>query len=97
MTIDFIIKREFFNEILSGKKKEEYRDCTDRLINKICVLDENGNASDIKKIDSIRFFEGYVKGRREMLVECLDVEVDTYEDTDEDYFVFILGKIFSHN
>lgn len=97
MVLDLIIKREFFNEILSGVKTEEYRDCTDRLINKICVLDEEGNATDVKKIESIRFFEGYNKGRREMLVECLDVEVDTYEDTGEDYFVFILGKIFSHN
>jgi hypothetical protein len=97
MTIDLIIKREFFNQILLGKKKEEYRDCTDRLINKICVLDEDGNATEIKKIESIRFFEGYNKGRREMLVECFDVEVDSYEDTNEDYFVFILGKIISHN
>lgn len=97
MVLDLIIKREYFNEILSGNKKEEYRDCKDRLVNKICVLDENGIATEIKKIDSIRFFEGYNKGRREMVVECLDVKVDTYEDTDEDYFVFILGKIFSNN
>jgi hypothetical protein len=95
MTLDLIIKREFFNEILSGEKKEEYRDCKDRLINQICICDENGIAEDIKPIESIRFFEGYRKDRRQMIVECRGVEIDTYEDCEEDYFVFLLGDVIS--
>lgn len=95
MTISFILKKEFFNQILNGQKTEEYRDCTDALLKKVCNLDENGDAIDFKPFKEVVFYEGYQKGRREMTVECLGIEVDSYEDTGEDYFVFLLGKILS--
>ena len=55
------LKRKWFNMILSGEKKEEYRELKPYWMKRI--LDENGF---FRKFDSVIFYEGYRKGRRTM-------------------------------
>ena len=103
MRISFIIKQQYFDQILSGTKKEEYRGYSEQLLKKICQLDENGNATDFKPIKEIEFFVGYQKNRKSAVVECLGIEVDCYQDDngnpigDDEYFVFSLGRVVSTN
>lgn len=103
MRISFIIKQQYFDQIISGEKKEEYRDYTESLLKKICQLDEDGNATDFKPIKEIEFLVGYQKNRKSAVVECLGIEVDYYQDDngnpieDDEYFVFSLGRVVSTN
>ncbi len=99
MRINLIIKRQWFDEIRSGKKTKEYRETTERMINQICETGErDGEFLQIisfKPVTEILLLNGYHKNRPTMLVECTGIEITT--ETDEcgeyDMFVFSLGKI----
>lgn len=102
MTLDLIIKQKHLEEIVSGAKKEEYRDVTDRLLKQVCDLDSEGNATDYKPIKTLRLFAGYKKDRKFAVVEVLDIELDVYLDddgneTEDEYFVFVLGRVIETN
>lgn len=102
MTLDLIIKQKHLEEIVSSAKKEEYRDVTDRLLKQVCDLDSEGNATSYKPIKTLRLFAGYKKDRKFAVVEVLDIELDVYLDddgneTEDEYFVFVLGKVVETN
>lgn len=102
MTHDLIIKQKHLEEIVSGAKKEEYRDVTDRLLKQVCDLDSEGNATGYKPIKTLRLFAGYKKDRKFAVVEVRDIELDVYLDddgneTEDEYFVFVLGKVVETN
>jgi hypothetical protein len=100
MQIDLQLKKEYLTDILSGKKIEEFRECTDANIKKFCELDGEGNAASIKPITQIRFFNGYATDRPMAIVEVKGLTLDPYEGVDVDkaeeedtVFVFKLGRV----
>ena len=102
MEISFIIKTEHLAEIVAGTKTEEYRDVTDRLLKQVCDLDSEGNATGYKPIKTLRLFAGYKKDRKFAVVEVKDIELDVYLDddgneTEDEYFVFVLGRVIETN
>lgn len=94
-----VLQKKWFEQILSGEKKEEYRDFTEYYVSRLGVLDKDGELIDTKKFDTVRFQLGYRKNAPQIVVECKDVlievdENDSDEITDENSnFVIILGEI----
>ena len=91
MRVSLIIKRHWFNEIRAGRKKQEFRAITPRLINQICNLDKDGNFESYKPISEILLLNGYHKKRPTMLIECLGIEIAPGQNGD--LFAFNLGKV----
>lgn len=94
-----VLTKEWFDKILSGEKKEEYRDFTDFYIARLGVIDKEGDLVDTKKYDTIRFQLGYAPEAPKMIVKCEDVLIEHDEDagdvlTSENCnFVIVLGEI----
>lgn len=81
------IKQEFFDKILSGEKKSEFRAIRPNNINRYCLLDKDGEVIDIDgeiqpvKYDTITFYTGSYRGkRRKMVVRVKKAEVYLIED-----------------
>ena len=94
-----VLQKKWFDQILSGEKKEEYRDFTEYYVSRLGVLDKDGELIDTKKFDAVRFQLGYRKNAPQIVLECKDVLIEVDEDnsdeiTDENSnFVIILGEI----
>lgn len=75
-TLTLIIKQCFFDEIIKGTKKQEFREVKPTTISRLLQLDAEGyeiedaagNAQPIK-YDAIQFYVGYAKNRASALVE----------------------------
>lgn len=78
MQIQLIIKGEFFDQIASGAKTKEYRAMSDRNVSLFISGSETGNP-EFKPIKTILFFLGYTKGRKSMVLEALDLDVEEVE------------------
>lgn len=90
-----IIKQKYFDMIMAGTKKQEFREVRPTNISKLLELepdpenpgqmveieDENGNAIPIK-YDAIRFAVGYNKDRDTALVEVKDAYAEIFVDED---------------
>ncbi|MCW0510656.1 hypothetical protein [Riemerella anatipestifer] len=96
-----VLTREWFNEILSGRKKEEYRAFTDFYIRRLAVIDKDGDLIDTKKYETVKFQMGYSKTAPQMIVEVKEILIEHDEDagdeqtTDNCNFVIVLGDILS--
>lgn len=91
--LTLIIQQVYFNEILAGTKKEEYREVKPTTSGKyIQYVDNVGKVYkpsklpddidadiEILKYDAIRFCVGYHKNRASVLVEVKDAELEVYE------------------
>lgn len=94
-----VLETKYFNEILSGEKKEEYRVFSDFYIKRLAVIDEEGDLIDTKKYDTVKFQLGYKKGAPQMIVECKEILIEHDADagdilTDQNCnFVIVLGEI----
>lgn len=84
--LDLTIAGKWFDKILDGTKKIEYRDIkpywTNRLLNK------NGS---LREFDEIRFRNGYSRNCRKMYVEFLGL------NKSETHYGILLGRIISKN
>lgn len=75
-TLTLIIKQCFFDEIIKGTKKQEFREVKPTTVSRLVQLDEegyevedeDGNAIPIH-YDAIQFYVGYAKNRASALVE----------------------------
>ena len=75
-TLNLIIKQCYFDEIIKGTKKQEFREVKPTTIKKLLQLDEegfeiedeNGNAIPIQ-YDALQLYVGYAKKRASALVE----------------------------
>lgn len=81
------IKQVYFDQILSGEKKSEFRDIWPNNATRYCQIDPEGYLVDIDgviqpvKYDTITFYTGAYKGKRpKMVVEVRDAEVYLLED-----------------
>lgn len=84
--LTLIIKQKFFEEILAGKKRQEYREIRPNSQKKYCQLDADGYCIEVngelqaRNYDAIRFFVGYKKDRASALVEVTDAKIELIED-----------------
>ena len=75
-TLTLIIKQCFFDEIIKGTKKQEFREVKPTTVKHLLQLDkdgyevedENGNAIPIH-YDALQLYVGYAKNRASALVE----------------------------
>jgi hypothetical protein len=99
------LKKQWFDLIASGDKREEYRELKiywlKRLL-KVPTMERSGiaNPDNIKQFDIVRFRHGYAKNAPEMDVECRGIDVGIGNpkwgaEPYEDYFTIALGKILS--
>lgn len=98
--LTLIIKQSYFDEIIAGKKKEEYREVKPTTASKyIYYVDEQGNQykpsalppEDVPleerliEYDAIQFYVGYNADRDSALVEVKDAVLDIYENETYEY------------
>lgn len=85
--LNLIIKQNYLDEIIAGKKVLEFREVKPTTYKKYLELDSEGfevedeyhNSVPIK-YDAIKFFAGYAKNRDWALVEVKDTWVDMLAD-----------------
>lgn len=99
------LNKKWFDMILSGEKKEEYRDIKRYWIQRLCDEVEHemnyGNWAGIfKKFDYIEFSNGYSPKSRKMVIEFKGIEIGSGKtewgassDAETEYFKIHLGKI----
>ena len=85
------IKKIYFDEIMSGEKKIEYRELKQTTLNKYTYLDESDGKRYLRRYDALRLFVGYHKDRESALVQVTDI---TYN---EGLVEFHLGMILEKN
>ena len=85
------IKKIYFDEIMSGTKKIEYRELKQTTLNKYTYIDEADGKRYLRRYDALRLFVGYHKDRESALVQVTDI---TYNDGVVEYHLgLILEKI----
>ena len=67
------IKKIYFDEIMSGVKKIEYRELKQTTINRYTYLDETDGKRYLRRYDALRLFVGYHKDRESALVQVKDI------------------------
>lgn len=91
-TLKLVLKKKWYDMILSGVKKEEYREIKDYYKSRI----------EGKDIGRVEFKLGYQKNAPKMVVECLGIEKregnpDWGAVEGEKYYVIKLGEIITGN
>lgn len=84
------IKKTFFDEIMKGDKKTEYRELKQTTINKYTFIDDADGKRYLRRYDALRLYVGYDKNRESAIVEVLDT---TYNEGVVEYH---LGRILEH-
>ena len=85
------IKKMYFDEIMSGIKKIEYRELKQTTLNKYTYLDESDGKRYLRRYDALRLFVGYHKDRESALVQVTDI---TYNEGIVEYHLgMVLEKI----
>ncbi|AZA74772.1 hypothetical protein [Chryseobacterium indoltheticum] len=110
-TLTLQIKKDFLDQILSGKKKEEFREIRPNNSKKYIEYFNAEGDEDVKpkQVDRIQFFNGYKADRPEVIIEVKAAEIEyivdedgefiEYEENGEMYLtaqmVYSLGKVVS--
>lgn len=84
------IKKEYFDQIMSGEKTEEYREVKQTTINKYTYIDPADNKRYLRPYDVLHLYVGYHKNRDSAIVEVTGV---SFEDGVVSYQ---LGRILEH-
>ena len=85
------IKKVYFDEIINGIKKIEYRELKQTTLNKYTYIDETDGKRYLRRYDALRLFVGYNKDRESALVQVTDI---TYNEGVVEYHLgMILEKI----
>lgn len=95
------LKAEYFDDILSGKKKEEYREVKTFWIKRLTNQTEDGSFKGkqfYKDFDVIIFKNGYSKNPRQFTIEFKGIEQKTithpvFNDDELGVFAIQLGEI----
>lgn len=110
-TLHLTLKKKWFDLILSGKKKEEYREVKDYWVNRLSFAHEGSVGGDFyhkhrvvaytfKTFDTITFKNGYSANAPEIVVECKGIEIkegnpEWGAEPGVKYFVLSVGEILS--
>jgi len=94
-TLNLIIKQQYFDEIIAGTKKQEFREVKPTTYKKLIERDEqgydkedeNGNAIPIK-YDAIRFYVGYNTNRDTALVRVESATSEIFVDEDGEPIIY---------
>ena len=85
------IKKIYFDEIMSGTKKIEYRELKQTTLNKYTYLDETDGKRYLRRYDALRLYVGYNKDKESALVQVTDI---TYNEGIVEYHLgMILEKV----
>ena len=92
------IKREFFDAILAGTKKEEYRDFSPFWISRLATVNERGEVDGFREYDFVRFRNGYNPNSPVMDVAFKKTIIEEFTDVPEDSehrfcFAIVLGEV----
>ena len=95
--LNLIIKQVFFDQIIAGTKKQEFREIKPTTEKKYIqiddegypLLDENENCIPIH-YDAIRFYVGYKPDRDSALVEVKDAYTEVIVDENDQPLMYIL-------
>ena len=86
------IKQKWFDEILAGKKTQEFREIRPSSQKKYCELDEEGYCKEVdgifipRKYDAIKFLTGAYTGKRPWaLVEVKDANIELFVDENNEF------------
>jgi len=66
------IKKVYFDEIIAGRKKIEYRELKQTTLNKYTYLDEADGKRYLRRYDALRLFVGHHEDRESALVQVVD-------------------------
>ena len=84
--LTLIIQQKWFDEIIKGKKKQEFRELRPRSEKKYIEYQEDGTFDAIK-FDAIRFYVGYNKNRDTALVEIKNISFLDFVDENNEIIV----------
>lgn len=88
--LSLVIKQVYFNEIISGDKKVEYRELKQTNLNKLTYVDNADGKRYLRRYDALRLFVGYAKNRESAIVQVKDT---IYVDGVIEYH---LGVVLEH-
>lgn len=101
--ITLIIEKQFFDQIIAGTKKEEYRSVSEYYISRFCDF-KNDEFVGVKPYKSIILAVGYSKTRKWAEVEVKGIFLDTFENMipegfkkGDECFTIELGRIMKRN
>ena len=101
--ITLIITQEFFNQIISGEKKEEYRSLSEYYISRFCNF-KGDEFIGMKDYKSIILAVGYSKTRKWAQIEVKGIFIDTFETIipegfkkGDECFTIELGRVLKQN
>ena len=97
--LNLIIKQVFFDQIIAGKKKQEFREIKPTTEKKYiqlddegyALLDENDNCIPIN-YDAIRFYVGYKPDRDSALVEVTGAHTEVIVDENNQPLMYFLDN-----
>lgn len=87
--LTLIIKKVWFDEIMAGRKKIEYRELKQTTLSRYTWVSNEDGKRYLKKFDAIRLNVGYNKNRESALVEV----ADTTFDADGQIVEYHLGEV----
>ncbi|WP_455072275.1 hypothetical protein [Prevotella melaninogenica] len=97
-TLNLIIKQCYFDEIIKGTKKQEFREVKPTTFKRLVQLDEdgyeledeNGNAIPIQ-YDALQLYVGYAKNRASALVEVKSAHCEIVTDEKGEPIIYECG------
>lgn len=106
-TLPLTLKKDYFDQIASGAKKQEFRKVKKHWIERLCGIGSliNTDFSDVetfvpKTFDKVVFKNGYKKDAPTLEIEFLSMEIQRDIQTPigkGDFFVINLGAIISRS
>jgi hypothetical protein len=70
------LKKKWFDEIMEGRKRHEYREDKPYWRARLLKVNPMDGKLCIRKFDRVHFKNGYSKNARSMVVDCLGVELN---------------------
>lgn len=86
------IKKIYFDEIMSGTKRIEYRELKQTTLNKYTYIDEADGKRYLRRYDALRLFVGYHRDRESALVEVKDI---TYNSGIVEYHLGLILEVIN--
>ncbi len=99
-TLHLTLKKKWFDMILSGEKKEEYRETKPYWKRRFCIY-PNTDTFLCHSFDTIKFTNGYAKNAPTFEIECLGIEIgkakpEWSDNWQGEVFIIKLGNVLSN-
>lgn len=98
------IKKIYFDEILAGVKKIEYRAFNDFYLSRLTKRNKNGLVVEIIQYDTVKLYIGNEQNAPYLIIKCQKIEICQYQNYIPDgfnkgdvAFEIILGEIVETN